>query len=239
MIPSGAVWNLGGKTLSVAMYGYDPDLNVKDVTISNGTFAVMVNAYNDETKGYVQINKLRGGEGLNLDLGNTCMRLCNVSNNKTATSQVRDFTANPPDQANVVYSYESNRLQIHGVYRPQTVRGFNMTMMDGSTLDLSQWSGAYSCTFTNPLYGGKTYATLCNLQFAENSTIAVDVHGRREDLKAIASSESPYVVTWATKPADTVTFVLDDDSTRRGYGCKVFDAGLKVVPPQPFIFMMR
>ena len=227
-IPSGAVWNLGGKTLSLVMDGTDPDLNVKDVTISNGTFTVVVNAYNNETKGYLQIYKLRGGDGLNLDLGNSCMRLAMTG---VANSQVRDFTANPPDQANVVYSYSTSRMQIYGTYTPQTVRGFNMTMMDGSTLGLSQWSGAYNCVFTNPKYGNKTDGTLCNLQFAANATVTVDVHGR-SDLKAIAKSASPYVVTWTTKPAD-------DDTTQHGYECEVCDTGLKLIPPPGFSIILR
>ncbi len=234
-MPSGAVWNLGGKTLSVVMDGTDPDLNVKDVTISNGTFSVVVNAYGGVTKGYVQIYKLRGGNGLNLDLGNSCMRLATTG---AANSQVRDFTANPPDQADVVYSYSTSRMQIYGTYTPQTVRGFNMTMMDGSTLDVSQWSGAYNCVFTNPKYSNKTDGTLCNLQFTANSTITVDVHGR-SDLKAIAKSASPYVVTWTTKPADTVTFVLDDDTTQHGYECEVCDTGLKLIPPPGFSIILR
>ena len=234
-MPSGAVWNLGGKALSLVMDGTDPDLNVKDVTISNGTFTVTVNAYNNETKGYLQIYKLRGGNGLNLDLGNSCMRLAMTG---VANSQVCDFTANPPDQANVVYSYSTSRMQIYGTYTPQTVRGFNMTMMDGSTLGLSQWSGAYNCVFTNPKYSNKTDGTLCNLQFADNATITVDVHGR-SDLKAIAKSASPYVVTWTTKPADTVTFVLDDDTTQHGYECEVCDTGLKLIPPPGFSIILR
>ena len=88
-MPSGAVWNLGGKALSVVMDGTDPDLNVKDVTISNGTFSVVVNAYGGVTKGYVQIYKLRGGNGLNLDLGNSCMRLAMTG---VANSQVLSCT---------------------------------------------------------------------------------------------------------------------------------------------------
>ena len=234
-IPPGAVWNLGGKMLSVVMDGTDPDLNVKDVTISNGTFTVTVNAYNNETKGYLQIYKLRGGDGLNLDLGNSCMRLAMTG---VANSQVWDFTANPPDQANVVYSYSTSRMQIYGAYTPQTVRGFNMTMMDGSTLDVSQWSGAYNCVFTNPKYNNKTDGTLCNLQFAANATVTVDVHGR-SDLKAIAKSASPYVVTWTTKPADTVTFILDEDTTQHGYECEVCDTGLKLIPPPGFTIILR
>lgn len=234
-IPEGAVWNLGGHTLSVVMDGNDPDLQVKNVTISNGTFTVTVNAYNNETKGYLQIYKLRGGDGLNLDLGNSCMRLASTG---VANSQVRDFTANPPDQANVVYSYSTSRMQIYGTYTPQTVRGFNMTMMDGSTLGLSQWSGAYNCVFTNPKYGNKTDGTLCNLQFAANATITVDVHGR-SDLKTIAKSASPYVVTWTTKPADTVTFVLDGDTAQHGYEVMVKDGGLRLIAPPGFSVILR
>ena len=233
-MPSGAVWNLGGKTLSVVMDGTDPDLNVKDVTISNGTFTVSVNAYGGVTKGYVQIYKLRGGDGLNLDLGNTYLRLATTG---VADSQVRDFTANPPDQANVVYSHSTNRMQIHGVYTPQTVRGFNMTMMDGSTLDLSQWSGAYNCVFTNPEYSGSTANTLCDLQFAAG-TVTVNLDGRG-DLREIAKSESPYIVTWATKPSDTVSFVLDDATAAHGYEVRVRDAGLELVPPYGFMLIVR
>lgn len=233
-IPAGSVWNLGGKTLSVSMNGYDPDLNVKDVTISNGTFTVSVNAYGGVTKGYVQIYKLRGGDGLNLDLGNTCLRLATTG---VADSQVRDFTANPPDQANVVYSHSTNRIQIYGVYTPQTVRGFNMTMMDGSTLDLSQWSGAYNCVFTNPEYSGDTANTLCDLQFAAG-TVTMNLDGRG-DLREIAKSESPYIVTWATKPSDSVSFVLDDATAAHGFKVRVRDAGLELVPPYGLMLIVR
>ena len=233
-IPEGAVWNLGGKTLSVVMDGNDPDLQVKNVTISNGTFTATVNAYNNVTKGYVQIYKLHGGDGLNLDLGNTYLRLATTG---VATSQVWDFTANPPDQANVVYSHSTSRMQIYGTYTPQTVRGFNMTMMDGAVLDVSQWSGAYNCAFTNPKYNNSTANTSCTLQFAAG-TITVNLEGR-SDLREIAKSASPYVVTWTTKPADTVTFIFDGDTARHGYECEVCDAGLKLIPPPGFSIILR
>lgn len=129
-------------------------------------------------------------------------------------------------------------MQIYGTYTPQTVRGFNMMMTDGSTLDVSQWSGAYNCVFTNPKYGNSTANTLCNLQFANDSTITVDVHGR-SDLKALAKSASPYIVTWATKPVDTVTFVLDEATVGHGFKCEVCDTGLKLFPPQGFTLILR
>ena len=101
-----------------------------------------------------------------------------------------------------------------------------MTMMDGSTLDLSQWSGAYNCVFTNPKYAGSTANTLCDLQFAAG-TVTVNLDGRR-DLREIANAESPYIVRWTTRPADTVSFVLDDDTKNHGFKVEVCDEGLKL-----------
>ncbi len=235
-IPNGTgVWNLGGYTLSVLMDGYDPDLQTKNVTISNGTFAATVNTYNGNTKGYVQIYKLNGRDGLNLDLGNTCLRL---TTDGVATSQVCDFTANARNEQGSVYSYSTSRLQIYGTFTPQNVRGLNMTMMDGSTLNLSRLTGTFNCTFTNPKYDNKTDGTLCNLQFATDSTITVNLDGRT-DLKTLAKSESPYVVTWATKPADTTTFVLDAATQELGFKCKVEDTGLKLSRPKGMMLIVR
>lgn len=59
-----------------------------------------------------------------------------------------------------------------------------------------------------------------------NSTIMVNFEGRT-DLKTIAKSESPYIVTWSTKPAGTTTFVLDV-ATRQHFKCEVTDAGLRL-----------
>ena len=235
-IPNGTgVWNLGGYTLSVLMDGYDPDLQTKNVTISNGTFAATVNTYNGNTKGYVQIYKLNGRDGLNLDLGNTCLRL---TTDGVATSQVCDFTANARNEQGSVYSYSTSRLQIYGTFTPQNVRGLNMTMMDGSTLNLSRLTGTFNCTFTNPKYNNKTDGTLCNLQFATDSTITVNLDGRT-DLKTIAKSESPYIVTWATKPADTTTFVLDAATQELGFKCKVTDAGLRLMKNSGLVIIVQ
>ena len=66
----------------------------------------------------------------------------------------------------------------------------------------------------------------------------MDVHGR-SDLEAIAKSASPYVVTWTTKPADTVTFVLDNDTTQHGYEVMVEDGGLRLMAPPGFSVIFR
>jgi hypothetical protein len=234
-ISPGAVWNLGGKRLSVMMDGYDPDLNVKDVTISNGTFSVAVKTYKGETKGYVQIYKLRGVDGLDLDLGNTYLRLATTG---VANSQVRNFTANTPNEANAVFSHSTNRMQIHGVFTPQTERGFNMTMMDGSTLDLARWTGTFGCEFKNSHYNNSASGTICSLAFDTAATVTVNL-AERDGLSTFAKSESPYVMTWSAKPADTVVFVLDDATRARGFSTEVCDQGLRLLAPPGLMIIVK
>ena len=110
-------------------------------------------------------------------------------------------------------------------------------MMDGSTLNLANWSGAFDCTFTNPKYSNNTAGTLCDLQFNANSTVMVNLKGR--DLWAIANSESPYIVTWKTRPDDTVSFTLDEVTAKKGFTTEVCDEGLKLVAPQGFSIFLR
>ena len=241
-IPVGAVWNLGGYTLSVLMDGYDPDLQTRDVTISNGTITATVNTYNGNTKGYVQIYKLRGREGLNLDLGNTCLRL---TMDGVATSQVCDFTANARNEQGAVYSYSTSRLQIYGTFTPQNVRGLNMTMMDGSTLNLSRLTGAFNCAFTNPRYNSSTPMN-CNLNFSstdENGNQKVDVKvalgdRTKEELKTIIDGDG-LIVKWSSEPGADVEFSLDDATFERGYRIKRVTGGLKLLRPNGFTIIVR
>ena len=60
----------------------------------------------------------------------------------------------------------------------------------------------------------------------------------RTDLKTIAKSESPYIVTWATKPADTTTFVLDE-VTSQHFKCEVTDAGLLLMKTNGLVIIVQ
>lgn len=241
-IPVGAVWNLGGYTLSVLMDGYDPDLQTRDVTISNGTITATVNTYNGNTKGYVQIYKLRGREGLNLDLGNTCLRL---TMDGVATSQVCDFTANARNEQGAVYSYSTSRLQIYGTFTPQNVRGLNMTMMDGSTLNLARLTGAFNCAFTNPKYNNSTPMN-CNLNFSttdENENGKVDVKvalgdRTKEELQAVIDGDG-LIVKWSSEPAANVEFSLDDATFERGYRIKRVTGGLRLMKNSGLVIIVK
>jgi autotransporter-associated beta strand protein len=218
-ISSGAVWNLGGKKLSVVLDGTDPDLEVKNVTITNGTFSVFVNTYAGETKGYVQIQALNGADGLILDLGNSMLR-----NHGTKNSQVFDFTANAPDIANGVFTDVNIRMVVSGTFTPRNPRCLSMKMLGGSTLNLSEWDGVFNCVFSNPKYYNKEVLT--DLLF-DAGVIHVNLDGRT-DLAEIAMSENPYVIVWKTNPPADVSFEIDDSSKKRGFRLRRKEGGVEL-----------
>jgi len=192
-VPKDAVWNLGGRTLSVVLDGFDPDLCMEEgETISNGTFRVAVNAtaHGGTGRGWVQFANLNGRDGLNLDLGNSILRLKHHAPNRNST--VCGFTCTPP-QGETVYS--GNQLEVYGVYKPQSTDGFNITMMDGSTLDLSDQDAAWNCKFSNSGGYARGSSTGCRVSFAAGATVNVNLAGRA-DLKALADVGG-HIILWA------------------------------------------
>ena len=218
-VPAGCEWNLGGYTLSLEMTGNDSDFSFSDAAlnvVSNGTIIVTVNTTGGVTKGYFQLRRLSGKDGLRLDLGKTYPRI-----KGSYDCSVMDFTDNPVSGAGE-YNEKGKTIEIYGKFLPKSTLGVNKKMMNGSTLDLTMVTGAFSCNFVKGTNGTGNQ----KLTFAANSTITVNLDGRT-DLKTIAKSESPYIVTWSTKPADTTTFVLDE-TTRQHFKCEVTDAGLRL-----------
>ena len=192
-VPKDAVWNLGGHTLDVVMDGFDPDLCMEEgETISNGTFRVAVNAtaHGGTGRGWVQFANLNGRDGLNLDLGNSILRLKHHAPNINST--VCGFTCRPP-QGETVYS--GNQLEVYGVYKPQSTDGFNITMMDGSTLDLSDRDAAWNCKFSNSGGYATGSSTGCKVSFAAGATVNVNLAGRA-DLKSLADAGG-HIILWA------------------------------------------
>ena len=239
--PKNCEWNLGGKTLSIAMTGNDSDFNFiqgGNNVVSNGTITVTV-ATGSGKKGFFAIRDLKGRDGLKLDIGNTYMRLQDSNNDST----VEDFTANPPSDSDV---YSRNKLlQIYGRFMPKTATGFNMTMMDGSTLDLSQRTGAYDCAFPDNTYKANS-SEPCTLQFAStdedgNGTVDVKValgDRTKEELKTIISGDG-LIVKWSSEPAANVEFSLDDATLARGYRIKRVTGGLKLLRPNGLTIIVR
>lgn len=63
--------------------------------------------------------------------------------------------------------------------------------------------------------------------FASGATVKIDISGRA-DMKALAKSASPYLLTWSTAPSN-VTFAMADGSTYvDGVRLRYDETGLKV-----------
>lgn len=236
-VPKNSVWNLGGKTLNLVMDGGDPDFNMAEgETISNGTFKVTVKASscNNTGKAWVAFAALDGRNGLNLDLGTSILRLKHCSPNRN--SSVFDFTCNPLAGQTV---YSGNQLEVYGTFKAQSTDGFNLLMMDGSTMDLSSRSGVWNCAFSNSggYAGGSD--TGCKVAFDDGATVTVNLSGRA-DLPTIAS-EHGYVVTWAANavPDASTTFVIDDASAALGYKLRKNSTGLKLSKWTGLMMIMR
>ncbi len=242
-VPANAVWNLGGRTLSVSIEGKDCDFNMQEgSTITNGTlrFTALATTYNPQAKGWVAIANLNGRDGLSLDLGNTILRMKWMPGGQTTVnSTVRDFTCSPPSDANVM---SARRMEVYGVYTPpQNHICFNIGMMDGSTLDLSAETGSWSCTFNNNPGTSAGGDAIPWVSFADNATITVNLAGRA-DLESIASAHDN-VVTWHTAavPAASTTFVLDAATAAlpQGYHLRMTDEGLRLLKTDAFTLIIR
>jgi hypothetical protein len=207
-VPKDAVWDLGGHRLDVVLDGFDPDFCMEEgETISNGTFRVAVNAtaHGNTGRGWIQFANLNGRDGLNLDLGNSILRLKHHEPNRNST--VCDFTCRPPCGETV---YSGNQLEVYGVYKPQSTDGFNITMMDGSTLDLSGQDAPWNCNFSNSGGYANGSSTGCKVSFAAGATVAVNLAGR-SDLMALADSGG-HIILWAENavPDVDLTAIVDE-----------------------------
>ena len=209
-LSAGAVWNLGGKTLSINLDGKDPDfwMDSGGVTISNGTIVISVGS--NITYGYFQMRDLDGSDGLNLDLGNSVRRL-------HSDSSVCDFTGNPSELA-AGPSGTPGTLSIYGRYTPKSVYGQKYRLMDGATLDLSLWTGVWNCTNTEGL----------DLTFADGVKVSIALGDRtKAELQEIIDGDG-FIVKWTSEPAEGVEFSLDDATLERGYRIKRVAGGLRL-----------
>ncbi|MBQ4198729.1 MAG: hypothetical protein II649_02485 [Kiritimatiellae bacterium] len=124
-----------------------------------------------------------------------------------------------------VYGYNNNDgtgvFSVHGTFKPAAHDYFyGVTMMGGSTIDLSRRTSALPLT--------SSFTTGRNtIDFAANAKVTVDLSGHA-DVAALAKS-GDYVVTWteATAPGADVTFRLDA-ATAAKYTLKADATGLRL-----------
>ena len=130
-----------------------------------------------------------------------------------------------------IASSSADVLHIWGSFVPYSPKYHGLTMMDGSTLDLSNLDAALATCST----GGTTAHAHSLLKFAENATIYVNVGNR-------PLHKGDYLVTWtaASKPANlnTVKFkctggrsfrvVVDEDGEGTD-GLRFIPSGMKII----------
>ncbi len=93
-----------------------------------------------------------------------------------------------------------------------------------------------SATGTTPTNTGHSNHTEAGeIVFASGAAITVDLTGRT-DLRTIAKSENPYVVTWGSQPSATFTL---DGATGKNFKIEADGTGIKIIPRAGITFFIR
>ena len=205
--------DLGGHTLTVQIAG-GKYLFLIDATIKNGTLDVV-------SGGWLYLNKVYSSatEARDVDI-----RLGSAVQVWTPTSvrnyeQVYDADQNMGEEA----------LNVYGIFKPAAGHNYfyGCTMQDGSTIDLSGKTGTWSVK--SAFSQGRN-----TVSFADGASVTLNLAGR-EDLRAIAKSSSPYIVTWAVTegvaelPPDSAQFQVDDETKQKAFSVRKDGTGLKLV----------
>ena len=128
-------------------------------------------------------------------------------------------------------------IKVAGTYEAAAFRP-PIQMMGGSTLDLSGITGALSATGTAPSNTGHNDhkgADTGAITFASGATVGVDLSGRT-DLRELAKSATPYVVTWSSQP--NATFTLDAETAER-FKIAPDGTGIKLLCRSGFTIFVR
>ena len=139
------------------------------------------------------------------------------------------------DVGGLVYegtSWQKNQVVSHLLVLGKYVAGpchLPIQMCNGSTLDLSKITGSFDLTNAVANTTSSASGVIGDMTFQAGtaevpSIINVNLAGKT-DLIAIKNSESPYVVTWPSQPAN-VDFVLDAQSHADGYRISPDEKGL-------------
>ena len=180
-IEAGAVWDLGGYTLTVHFAGRDPDMYTP---ASPGRLILKNGTIKTTGEGWFHDRGIDGLEGGNLDLS-TILRLHGDSHLNNLT--IRSASSS-------VISDSGKTASVYGTFTPLSPYCFNVTLMDGCTINLRERTDPWPITAQN----GLTAA------FADGAALTLDIAGR-------SFRGMTQIVAWTTPPANlnTLTFALD------------------------------
>ena len=193
--------NLGGYTLAVSTeYSGYVELHTP---VENGTmvFDILTSGGGG---GYLQVpsGKAGGSPTVNLEMGTTAF-------NSPGTLSVSNYVARYTGG----YNHGNGIIKVYGTFTPAAVlangteRFHGCEMQDGSTINLSAKSGAWSNVATGWSGTGDADGNR-TMTFANYATVTIDVHDRE-----IAKGER--IVVWDALPSNltTLTFRCDDGTT--------------------------
>ena len=195
---SAATLDLGGHALTVN-YGNGRQFYIDNLTIKNG-------AINLVNGGWFIVNH---GELVATNVDFTVRAAFNLS----SPASVRNYTA--------AYTYAGANtgdvdLNVYGTFTPETDCFYGCTMRDGSRIDLSGKSGAWSSTAAFTTAGRKT------VRYANDANVTIYVGARRPEI-------GEKVIAWSDLPDTSVTFALAyDDGEDRGLALSPASDGLYV-----------
>ena len=206
---------LNGHTLELQI-GIGKYFRSYNTTYINGTVDITSGGYFQTAGSYVTAT--------NVDFKMNCALILN--NQFSVRGYEADF-----------YSTGSNsgtaQMRVSGTFRPTVAAYYGCTMLAGSTMDLAAWPGSWPMTSA---FGsnGKT-----ELEFADSGEIAVNLAGR-DDLKSLARSANPYIVSWASGASvPGAEFVLDAATASAGYRLKKDETGLRLVYGKGMMLIVR
>ena len=203
--------DLGGHVLDVTMAsGVTFELGgsgAVGTTITNGTIRVSGGTLHTDTFKNIAID----AKTVNLEVS------CALNIETTRALDVGDYEA--------LYTGTSNAgtgaLNVYRTFKPVSTNFYGPTMQDGSTMDLRAWPESAGWPMASGFKAGST-----NVQFAANATVNVNLEGR-SDLKALAKSAVPYIVTWDSAPSG-VAFTLDAETAMLGFKLRPVSEGLRL-----------
>ena len=106
-----------------------------------------------------------------------------------------------------------------------------------ATMDLRAWPVDSGWPMYSRFTGGKKDIGFASGTAEAPSIVNVNLAGRT-DLIALKNSESPYIVTWSSQPAN-VDFVLDAQSRANGYRIYSEAEGLKLKRFTGFMILVK
>ena len=231
-ITDNAVWDLGGHTLTITYQGADPDFDFAGaradgkghLILKNGTVKTV------GSTGWWQEAITDGTQGGSYDISTA------IRHQGAAISTVSNLTfRTPADRRNPVGPNGGACHRVYGTFTPISIYFHNVEMLDGSTIDLSMKTGAWSnkCTSSDNSAFFVTFAP---------GTVTVDLTGREAEMESLANgevegNERGYVIAWSTKPTN-VKF-LPKMANAEKYKLSVADDGLRIYRPKGIVVIFR